>query len=58
MIADPQELREARSELENVHTMLESENEAHAWPIPVGIMIEVPSAALLVDQLARMRRLL
>ncbi len=24
----------------------------HAWPIPVGIMIEVPSAALLVDQLA------
>ena len=54
MIADPQELREARSELENVHTMLENENEAHAWPIPVGIMIEVPSAALLVDQLARM----
>ena len=54
MIADPQELREARSELENVHIMLENENEPHAWPIPVGIMIEVPSAALLVDQLARM----
>ena len=54
MIADPQELREAMSELENVHIMLENENEPHAWPIPVGIMIEVPSAALLVDQLARM----
>jgi len=54
MISDPQELREARSELENVHAMLQSENKAHAWPIPVGIMIEVPSAALLIDQLAQM----
>jgi phosphoenolpyruvate-protein phosphotransferase len=54
MIADPQELREAETELGNVHAMLESENKPHAWPIPVGIMIEVPSAALLVDQLARM----
>jgi phosphoenolpyruvate-protein phosphotransferase len=52
MITDPQEFREAKSLLENVHAMLQSENEAHAWPIPVGVVIEVPSAALLVDQFA------
>jgi phosphoenolpyruvate-protein phosphotransferase len=54
MISDPQELRDALSELQNVHAALLSENKPHAWPIPVGIMIEVPSAALLVDQLAQM----
>ncbi|MET0253124.1 MAG: phosphoenolpyruvate--protein phosphotransferase [Terrimicrobiaceae bacterium] len=54
MISDPQELRDALSELENVHAALQRENKAHAWPIPVGIMIEVPSAALLIDQLASM----
>ena len=52
MIADPDELEEARSELEHAHASLESENVPHPWPIPVGIMIEVPSAALLVDLLA------
>ena len=45
MISEPQELRDALSELENAHAALESESKAHAWPIPVGIMIEVPSAA-------------
>jgi len=54
MISDPQELRDALAELQNVHAALLSENKPHAWPIPVGIMIEVPSAALLVDQLAQM----
>jgi phosphoenolpyruvate-protein phosphotransferase/dihydroxyacetone kinase phosphotransfer subunit len=53
MIADSHELREARSALENAHAILESENKAHAWPVPMGIMIEVPSAALLVDHLAQ-----
>jgi phosphoenolpyruvate-protein phosphotransferase len=52
MIADPDELEEARSELEHAHASLESENVPHPWPIPVGIMIEVPSAALLIDLLA------
>jgi phosphoenolpyruvate-protein kinase (PTS system EI component) len=39
--SDPQELRDALSELENVRAALQRENKAHAWPIPVGIMIEV-----------------
>ena len=52
MITDPQELREALSELESVHAALQRENCAHAWPLPVGIMVEVPAAALLIDQFA------
>ncbi len=54
MIADPLELRDATMEMADVHARLESENIIHAWPIPLGIMIEVPSAAVLVDQLAPM----
>jgi phosphoenolpyruvate-protein phosphotransferase/dihydroxyacetone kinase phosphotransfer subunit len=52
MITDLQELQQARAELEAVHAALESEKKAHAWPIPLGIMIEVPSAAVLIEQLA------
>lgn len=52
MITDPQELREALSELESVHAALHRENCAHAWPLPVGVMVEVPAAALLIDQIA------
>jgi phosphoenolpyruvate-protein phosphotransferase/dihydroxyacetone kinase phosphotransfer subunit len=53
MITDSEELREARSELENAHVELKSQAKDHAWPIPVGVMIEVPSAALFIDQLAQ-----
>ena len=53
MITDLQELHEARAEVEAVHAALESEKKAHAWPVPLGIMIEVPSAAVLIEQLAR-----
>ena len=53
LITDLHELQEAKSEVEAVHATLQGENKAHAWPIPLGIMIEVPSAAILVEQLAR-----
>jgi multiphosphoryl transfer protein len=53
MITDQHELREAKRELEGVHAALESEKKTHAWPIPLGIMIEVPSAGFLIEQLAR-----
>jgi phosphoenolpyruvate-protein phosphotransferase/dihydroxyacetone kinase phosphotransfer subunit len=52
MIADLEELREALTELENAHMTLQSEAKHHAWPIFTGVMIEVPSAALAIDQLA------
>jgi phosphoenolpyruvate-protein phosphotransferase/dihydroxyacetone kinase phosphotransfer subunit len=54
LISDSQEIREALAELEDVHSALLRESEPHPWPIPVGIMVEVPSAAVLIDQLAKM----
>jgi phosphocarrier protein FPr len=52
MITELAELREARAALEQAHDGLARSGVAHAWPISVGIMIEVPSAALLSDRLA------
>jgi phosphocarrier protein FPr len=52
MIAELAELRAARAALDEAHGELEQTSTPHAWPIPVGIMIEVPSAVILSDQLA------
>ncbi|MEI9894305.1 MAG: phosphoenolpyruvate--protein phosphotransferase [Chthoniobacter sp.] len=52
MIAELAELREARAALDEAHRALEQSGVPHAWPISVGIMIEVPSAVVLSDQLA------
>lgn len=52
MITELAELDEARAVLGGVHHALERDSIPHAWPIPVGIMVEVPSAAVLVEQLA------
>jgi phosphoenolpyruvate-protein kinase (PTS system EI component) len=53
MITELAELREARAALDAAHRALEQTGIPHAWPIPVGIMIEVPSAVMLGDQMAR-----
>jgi phosphoenolpyruvate-protein kinase (PTS system EI component) len=52
MVSELAELRAARAALEEAHRALDASGTPHAWPIPAGIMIEVPSAALLADQLA------
>jgi phosphocarrier protein FPr len=52
MITELAELREARTALDEAHRALDQSGTPHAWPIPVGIMIEVPSAVILSDQLA------
>jgi phosphocarrier protein FPr len=52
MIADPAEFRRARGALEQAHRSLVAENQPHLWPLPVGIMIETPAAAILMDRLA------
>jgi phosphoenolpyruvate-protein kinase (PTS system EI component) len=51
MITELAELREARAAVEQAHNTLAQSGVPHAWPIPIGIMIEVPSAAILSDQL-------
>jgi phosphocarrier protein FPr len=53
MIANVDEVRQARAWLEKAHLQLVHENLPHAWPIETGIMVEIPSAALLSRILAR-----
>jgi len=53
MISDLRELKEARRILDEVRADLRRENIAQSDKLEVGVMIEVPSAALTADILAR-----
>lgn len=53
MIATMQELREANAILAEVKQELDKENIPYNREMEVGMMIEVPAAALVADQLAR-----
>jgi multiphosphoryl transfer protein len=53
MIANVDEVRQARAWLEKAHQQLADEKLPHAWPMETGIMVEIPSAALLSPILAR-----
>jgi phosphotransferase system enzyme I (PtsI) len=53
MIASLDELRQANAHLAEARRELESEGVAVAKDVPVGVMIEVPAAALIADQLAQ-----
>lgn len=52
MIATLGELADAKSELAKAHESLLAEKIEHLWPLPVGMMMEVPSAALLAADFA------
>jgi phosphoenolpyruvate-protein phosphotransferase (PTS system enzyme I) len=53
MITTLMELRQARMLLNDVMEELEDEGVSHNRDIPVGIMIEVPSAALMAEKFAK-----
>jgi len=53
MIANVGEIRQAREWLERAHQELLEEKTPHVWPIETGIMVEIPSAALLSPILAK-----
>jgi phosphotransferase system enzyme I (PtsI) len=53
MVSCVEELKEAAAVLDEVKKELESERIPYKKDIPVGAMIEVPSAALLADSLAK-----
>jgi phosphoenolpyruvate-protein phosphotransferase len=53
MVANVDEVRQARAWLNKAHEALAAEGKAHAWPIETGIMVEIPSAALLSPALAK-----
>ncbi|WP_308389764.1 dihydroxyacetone kinase phosphoryl donor subunit DhaM [Acidithiobacillus sp. AMEEHan] len=46
MVSNPQEVVEIRSLLASVHGELQAQGHEHAWPVPVGIMAEVPAMLL------------
>jgi len=52
MVADVEEIRKARTWVEKAHNELQGEDKPHAWPAELGIMVEIPSAALLAPVLA------
>jgi phosphoenolpyruvate-protein phosphotransferase/dihydroxyacetone kinase phosphotransfer subunit len=51
MITDVSEIHATRKLLGEIASELSAANVPHRWPIPVGVMIETPAAALLIDQL-------
>jgi phosphoenolpyruvate-protein phosphotransferase len=51
MITDVSEIFATRNLLDEIAVELTNANVPHKWPIPIGAMIETPSAALLIDQL-------
>lgn len=53
MVTDPSEVVAARWRLEEAHTALAAEGVPHAWPVELGVMIEVPAAAVAAEQLAQ-----
>lgn len=52
MISGVEEILAARQILEECHAALAAEHIPHLWPIETGIMIEVPSAAVMAPQIA------
>ena len=52
MVSSLPEVAKARQMLEAAHQELAKEGIPHAWPIQTGIMVEVPSAAVLAPALA------
>lgn len=52
MIAGISDLLEAKEHLAAAHGELAAEKIPHLWPVPTGIMIEIPSAALQAEALA------
>jgi multiphosphoryl transfer protein len=52
MVTDASELVKLKKIFEELNQELLSEKLAHSWPVPIGAMIETPSAAILADQIA------
>jgi len=52
MIATLEDIQKSRIWLEKSHQELEEKHIAHGWPVEMGIMVEIPSAALLSARLA------
>ena len=52
MIASIEEISQAKQFVEEAHQFLEMNGIVHQWPIQTGIMVEIPSAAVMSEILA------
>ncbi|MGB9673103.1 MAG: phosphoenolpyruvate--protein phosphotransferase [Anaerolineales bacterium] len=52
MIATAEDIARSRQYIQQAHEELENETLPHLWPIELGIMVEIPSAALISPKLA------
>jgi phosphoenolpyruvate-protein phosphotransferase len=52
MVANLEEVKQAKALLEEAHHSLVTDKVKHKWPIETGIMVEIPAAALLSAELA------
>ncbi len=53
MVSIVDEVVRARELVDRAHRELNATGTAHAWPVKLGCMIEVPAAALIASQIAR-----
>ncbi len=53
MVANLDEVLQAKACLEQAHASLAEEGISHSWPIETGIMVEIPAAALQSEVLAQ-----
>ncbi|WP_437666601.1 phosphoenolpyruvate--protein phosphotransferase [Sorangium sp. So ce1182] len=53
MVSTAAEVSAVRAALDRAHEALAASGRPHLWPVATGIMIEVPSAALMAERLAR-----
>ncbi|NFV81072.1 phosphoenolpyruvate--protein phosphotransferase [Magnetospirillum aberrantis] len=49
MVTVPDEVEQARALLEQAHEHLSDQGVSHAWPVCLGMMVEVPAAALCIQ---------
>lgn len=52
MVSLPSEMLEAREMLEQAHADLTAKDVEHVWPVRLGMMVEVPAAAVMADRFA------
>ncbi len=52
MVTSPEEMVQARSSAEAAHEELLEQSVPHRWPVKLGMMVEVPSAAILAERFA------
>ncbi|HXP95934.1 MAG TPA: putative PEP-binding protein, partial [Telmatospirillum sp.] len=50
MVTTPEDMRQARAFAEAAHHDLERAGVAHQWPVKLGMMVEVPAAAIMAER--------